>query len=102
MCADARRSHRFFIPARHNRHVCVVTHTMKSFAVLAFAFILVTGSLVAAQSRSADSVIQRGGAPNLASLLVGLVPADPIELTGAVDSNTPAVGDLAGGQRIMC
>src|SRR6185436_327996 len=54
-----------------------------------------------AQSRSSVNVVQRGGAPNLISLLVGLVPAEPLELTGAVDSNSPAVWDLVGGQPTM-
>jgi hypothetical protein len=54
-----------------------------------------------AQSRSSANAIQRGGAPNLTSLLVGLVPAEPLELTGAVDSNSPAVWDLVGGQETM-
>src|SRR5262245_56269090 len=72
---------------------------MKPFVVI---FVLVLTSQVAsAQSRSAGDVIQRGGAPNLTSLLVGLVPAEPLELTGAVDSNSPAVWDLVGGQETM-
>ena len=33
--------------------------------------------------------------------LVGLVPAEPLELTGAVDSNSPAVWDLVSGQQTM-
>jgi hypothetical protein len=63
---------------------------------------LVVGShALVAQSRSSANVIQRGGAPNLTSLLVGLVPAEPIELPGEVDSNSPAVWDLVGGQPAM-
>lgn len=64
-------------------------------------FILIMGTFVAAQSRSMESVSQQGGAPNLTSLLVGLVPAEPLELTGAVDSNSPAVWDLVAGQQTM-
>jgi hypothetical protein len=67
-----------------------------------FVLVLVLTSHVAsAQSRSSANVIQKGGAPNLTSLLVGLVPAEPLELTGAVDSNSPAVWDLVGGQETM-
>jgi hypothetical protein len=51
---------------------------MKSVAIL--FFVVVTTHIVWAQSRSAPNVVQRGGAPNLNSLLVGLVPAEPIEL----------------------
>ena len=72
---------------------------MKSVAIL--FFVVVTTHVVWAQSRSASNVLQRGGAPNLNSLLVGLVPAEPIELTGAVDSNSPAIWDLVAGQRKM-
>ena len=63
--------------------------------------LVVTSQAVWAQSRSSANVIQRGGAPNLISLLVGLVPAEPLELTGAVDSNSPAVWDLVSGQQTM-
>ena len=63
--------------------------------------LVVTSQAVWAQSRSSENGIQRGGAPNLASLLVGLVPAEPLELTGAVDSNSPAVWDLVSGQQTM-
>src|SRR6185436_14382241 len=72
---------------------------MKSVAIL--FFVVVTTHVVWAQSRSASNLVQRGGAPNLTSLLVGLVPAEPIELTGAVDSNSPAVWDLVSGQETM-
>jgi hypothetical protein len=72
---------------------------MKSVAIL--FFVVVTTQVVWAQSRSASNLVQRGGAPNLTSLLVGLVPAEPLELTGAVDSNSPAVWDLVAGQRQM-
>jgi hypothetical protein len=72
---------------------------MKSVVIL--FFVVVTTQVVRAQSRSASNVVQRGGAPNLTSLLVGLVPAEPIELTGAVDSNSPAIWDLVAGQRKM-
>ena len=63
--------------------------------------LVVTSQAVWAQSRSSANVIQRGGAPNLTSLLVGLVPAEPLELTGAVDSKSPAVWDLVSGQQTM-
>jgi hypothetical protein len=56
---------------------------MKRGAVLLF---FVATAVVRAQSRSPENAAQRGGAPSLASLLVALVPADPLELTGAVDS----------------
>ena len=72
---------------------------MKPVVILLFVF--VTAQVAWAQSRSASSVVQHGGAPNLTNLLVGLVPADPIELTGAVDSNSPAIWDLIAGQRRM-
>lgn len=63
--------------------------------------LVVTSHAVWAQSRSSADVMQRGGAPNLTSLLVGLVPAEPLELTGAVDSNSPAVWDLVAGKQTM-
>ncbi len=72
---------------------------MKPFVLILVVFF--TAPVVLAQSRSSANAIQRGGAPNLTSLLVGLVPADPFELTGAVDSNSPAVWDLVGGQQTM-
>jgi len=72
---------------------------MKPF-VLVFCLVA-TSQVASAQSRSSADVTQRGGAPNLTSLLVGLVPAEPIELTGAVDSNSPAVWDLVSGQQTM-
>jgi hypothetical protein len=63
--------------------------------------LVVTSQAVWAQSRSSANAIQHGGAPNLTSLLVGFVPAEPIELTGAVDSNSPAVWDLVSGRETM-
>jgi hypothetical protein len=72
---------------------------MKPVAFLLFVFVTAQASW--AQSRSSGSAVQRGGAPNLASLLVRLVPADSLKLTGAVDSNSPAVWDLVAGQRTM-
>ena len=72
---------------------------MKSAVIL--LFVVVMTQVAWAQSRSASNIVHRGGAPNLTSLLVGLVPAEPIELTGAVDSNSPAIWDLVAGQRQM-
>jgi len=72
---------------------------MKLVAV-ALSWLLAMDVLVA-QSRSAANAVQRGGAPNIASLLVGLVPAKTIALPGDVDSNSPAVWDLVGGQNTM-
>ena len=72
---------------------------MKSAVIL--LFVVVMTQVAWAQSRSASNIGHRGGAPNLTSLLVGLVPAEPIELTGAVDSNSPAIWDLVAGQRQM-
>jgi hypothetical protein len=63
--------------------------------------IIVTSGIVRAQSRSSALVVQRGGAPSLTSYLVGLVPAEPLELTGEVDSNSPAVWGLFSGQPTM-
>ena len=74
---------------------------MKRLVVILLLLLVVTSQAVRAQSRSSANVIQRGGAPNLTSLLVGLVPAEPLELTGAVDSNSPAVWDLVSGQQTM-
>src|SRR5262245_31904639 len=64
-------------------------------------FVLVTTDVVWAQGRSSANVIQRGGAPNVTSLLVGLVPAETLALTGEVDSNSPAIWDLVAGQPTM-
>jgi hypothetical protein len=72
---------------------------MKPAALL--LFVLVTTAVVWAQSRSSEHAVQRGGAPNLTTLIVGLVPADPLELTGAVDSNSPAVWDVVAGKPTM-
>jgi hypothetical protein len=69
--------------------------------VAALVLIVATTQAVWAQSRSSASLVQQGGAPNLTSLLVGLVPAAPLELTGEVDSNSPAVWDLVGGESTM-
>jgi hypothetical protein len=74
---------------------------MKRLGLILVLVLVVTSQAVWAQSRSSANVVQRGGAPNLISLLVGLVPAEPLELTGAVDSNSPAVWDLVGGQPTM-
>jgi len=74
---------------------------MKRLVVILLLLLVVTSQAIRAQSRSSANVIQRGGAPNLTSLLVGLVPAEPLELTGAVDSNSPAVWDLVSGQQTM-
>jgi hypothetical protein len=72
---------------------------MKPFVIV--LLLVVTSHVASAQSRSSANVIPRGGAPNLTTLLVNLLPAEPFELTGAVDSNSPAVWDLVGGTKTM-
>ena len=69
--------------------------------VAVLLIVLLISDLVWAQARSSANAVQHGGSPDLTSLLVGLVPADTLALTGEVDSNSPAVWDLVGGQSTM-
>ena len=64
-------------------------------------FVVLMSDVVWAQARSSANAVQKGGSPNVTSLLVGLVPADTLALTGEVDSNSTAVWDLVGGRSTM-
>lgn len=87
------------------RHRTLAAVVIPLLSALAGVFILVLvpaiSPVLIAQGRSVSRIIQTGGTPAPSASLVGLIRAEPLRLTGNVDSNSPAVWDLVMGRSAL-